>query len=107
MLDAYEVLAERSGDPEAARQWYLGLRAELATLPTRFPVRPDESRKIGREVRRFLYQRPPGGAGYHAYFVIEEDGPDGPLVTVHHIRHARRAPMTEEEGRKIARESFS
>jgi hypothetical protein len=105
MLDAYEALAQRSGDPEAARQWYLGFKAEigtLATLPHRFPVRPDESRKIGRETRRFLYQRPPGGVGHHAYFVIEEDSMDGPLVTVIHLRHARRAPMTEDEGRDIA-----
>jgi hypothetical protein len=100
-------MALRTGDQEAARHWYVGLKEQigtLATLPHRYPVRPDESKKIGAEVRRFLYRRPPGGAGHHVYYTIHEDSPDGTLVLVRHIRPATARPMTAKEGKEIARE---
>ena len=107
LLDTYEALAQSAGDEEAARQWYIHVRAEigtLATLPGRYPVRPVESKRIGLHVRRFLYRRPPAGMGHHVYYVMEEDSPDGPLVTVVHIRHAARRAMTAKEGRQISEE---
>jgi hypothetical protein len=103
----YARLDEVTGDEEAARQWYIGLQEQigtLSTLPHRYPLRSDESKKIGQDVRRFLYRRPPGGAGYHVYYSVHEDSPDGPHINVWHVRPATARPLTAREGKEIARE---
>jgi plasmid stabilization system protein ParE len=103
----YAALEERTGDEAAAAQWYAGFLdaiGGLATLPHRFPVQADESKKIGIAVRRFLYRGPRAGAGHHVYYSIHEDSPDGPLVLVRHVRAATARPMTAKEGKEIVRE---
>ncbi len=97
-------LADLTGDDVLAQEWLEGLyeaAATLATYPGRFALRPDESRKIGIEVRRQLYQRSAGSAAYHLYYRVEEQGEDGPRVMVLHVRHASRKPITRAEANDI------
>jgi hypothetical protein len=56
---------------------------------------------MGAEVRHIRYQRTSGSAVYHAYYTVTDDGPDGPLVVVFHIRHASRRPLTPKEARAL------
>ena len=97
-------MVEMTGSGEVAREWYAGLRAAagtLATLPKRFAVQERESRLLGREVRRLLYRRTPGSAAYHVFYTVAEDSPDGPRVSILHIRHAARRPLSRAEAREI------
>ncbi|MES2463559.1 MAG: type II toxin-antitoxin system RelE/ParE family toxin [Armatimonadota bacterium] len=97
-------LADLTGDAMLAQEWLEGLyrvAATLATHPGRFALRFDESRKIGIEVRRLLYQRSAGSAAYHLYYRVEEQGEDGSRVIVLHLRHASRRPITRAEAKDI------
>ena len=107
IAEATVRFAAITGDDDMAKEWLDGvyyLAATLATNPARFSVQPDESRKLGCEVRRVLYQRSAGtGASTHAYHLYfkQEKGDDGPLVTVIHVRHASRKPLTRTEAKDI------
>ena len=83
--DAFDWYAERS--PAAARRWYAGLAAAIASLaegPEGCPVSEDDSEALGREVRLKLYGRRRGV--YRILFAIRGD-----TVHVLRIRHAARA----------------
>lgn len=97
-------LADLSGSEKIAQEWLEGIytaATTLATHPTRFALRPDEGRKIGLSVRRLLYQRSPSSAAYHLYYTVENQGEDGPRVTIIHVRHASRRPITGTEAKDI------
>jgi plasmid stabilization system protein ParE len=98
-------LIELTGSKEFAAEWYGGVKAAVATLaefPARLQTQAKESRLLGREVRRLLYQRSAGSsAPYHLYFTVEDDGKDGPVVRILHVRHAARKPVTRKEAEGI------
>jgi hypothetical protein len=48
-----------------------------------------------------LYQRTPNSAQYKMFYTIAEDGPDGPVITVLHVRHASRTPLTGSEAQTL------
>jgi len=96
-------LAEITGEA-AALTWRNLLLTEAGTLaetPRRFAVDEQVSRRLQQETRRMLFRPSPTGAGYHIYYVIHEESPDGPRVMVLHVRHAARRPITREEARQI------
>lgn len=97
---------------EAAAEWTAGVYAAAGTLadnPQRNPLLATESRHIGLPTRRLLYQRTPQSAKYLLFYTIEEETPDtsqtggldGPRVTVLHVRHGARRPLTRAEGQTI------
>ncbi|HVK04918.1 MAG TPA: type II toxin-antitoxin system RelE/ParE family toxin [Armatimonadaceae bacterium] len=107
--EVYGIAAElkdASGDDIAAA-WYLGIGASITSLsrhPRRFAVQEAESRRLGVETRRMLYRRQgSSGGGHHLYYTVEE-GEDGPVVLVFHVRHAARRPITPAEGRVMREE---
>ena len=102
-IEAAAWIAELVGE-DAAQAWRSGVLAAVATLaenPRRFAVQERESRLPGREVRRLLYRRTPGSAAYHVFYTVAEDSPDGPRVSILHIRHAARRPLSRAEAREI------
>jgi plasmid stabilization system protein ParE len=88
-----------------ALAWYQGMRAAVRGLslnPRRFAIQPDESRKINEEVRREIYRHTPGtSAVYYLFYTVEDATEDGPLVSVIHVRHASRKPLTRAEAKDI------
>jgi hypothetical protein len=104
-IEAAERLADIAGSEEVGRGWYgalLGTVGTLATNPTRFAVQERESRLLARPVRRLVYRYPATShAAFHVYFTVREASEDGPRVTVIHIRHAARKPLTTREARNI------
>lgn len=107
-IDAAADHAERTGSPERGSTWYVGLReaaGKLASYPTRFPVRQRESRLLGETMRAFLYRLTPDSrAIYHAFYTVEDNSPDGPRVTILHVRHSARRPLTRREAGQITRD---
>ena len=108
IAEATARIADITGDEQIARDWYAGLKEESGSLsenPRRFQVQSEDSRKIGAEVRRMLYQRTGGSRtsthAHHLYYVIADEGDDGPMVKVLHVRHASRKPMTRAEAKEI------
>lgn len=74
----------------------------LSTNPRRFPVAEQESHLFGLNLRRMLYRQTVGSrAAYHVLYTITEEGEDGPLVKVIHIRHAAQKPLNRREARRI------
>jgi plasmid stabilization system protein ParE len=109
-MEAALWLAEQTGDADLAREWQRGLDSALATLatnPQRFVVLPRETRLfgIGRDIRRLLYRRTPDSAAYLVFYTVAETSDDGPRVSVIHIRHASRRPLTPKEARALREES--
>ena len=107
IAEATSRIADIAEDEQIAREWYALLKKEAGKLsesPRRFQVQSEESRKIGAEVRRILYQRTKSGSSthtYHLYYVIADQGDDGPLVQIIHVRHASRKPITRAEAKDI------
>lgn len=98
-------LTEQSANEERSLSWYLSLEAEagtLATNPRRFVVRARESRLLGETVRALIYRYTPGSTAYHLFYTVEDDSDDGPRVTILHVRHAARRPLTPGEVRQIS-----
>jgi plasmid stabilization system protein ParE len=74
----------------------------LAENPRRFAVDPQATKVLSVETRRFLFHTTPAASmAYHVFFDVQEDGQDGRRVTVMHVRHAARRPMTRAEARQI------
>lgn len=100
---AFVRLAELSGE-NIADAWRDGLREAIAGLaqnPRRCPRAPERFR---REVCQLVYRRTPGGPAHRILFTItgEEPGsPDAPTVTILHIRHGARRPITGREAGEI------
>lgn len=101
LIDAALRLGEIAG-PDIAEKRGDGFTMEvapLATKPRQFPIIP-EQRHFKRETRHLVYRRNGSSVYYRALYVIEDEGDDGPMVTVIHFRHAASRPI----GRKAARE---
>jgi plasmid stabilization system protein ParE len=82
------ALSEHAG--EAGIRWFLALDdaiASLAEFPHRCPLAPETGR-FPFEVRQLLYGRKPHVC--RILFAVEDD-----TVTILHIRHGRRKPLSE------------
>jgi hypothetical protein len=57
-----------------------------------------------------VYRRPgssPNSVAYLVLFTVEDNTPDGPRVTILHVRHAARKPLSRAEARAIQNEDTS
>jgi plasmid stabilization system protein ParE len=100
-IDAAATYVASHTDVEHGELWREGLRAQiklLATSPRQFAL-ISEARIFRREVRHVLYRRTPSSTAYRILFTITDAGEDGPVVTVFHVRHAARRPITAREAR--------
>lgn len=97
--------AEYSGDIIRAAQMYDEMEELAGTLnenPNRYAIAETESVAFGFPVRRVLYRLTRGSrVAYHLIYYAVEESPDGATVTVLHVRHASRAPLTTEEASEI------
>lgn len=104
-LEAIVYYLDETQGRTAALSWRQGLYGViqgLAQNPRRFAVQIEESRKLKDEVRRELYRATPGGTAVYAlFYFVQDTSDDGPLVTVIHIRHASRKPITRAEAKEI------
>ena len=48
-----------------------------------------------------VYRRSAVSVAYLVFFSVTDEGEDGPTVSVIHIRHGSRKPMTRAETRQI------
>ena len=95
-------MAEINGDA-IALDWYENLylvTMTLATLPRRCPIAPEDA-FFKRQVRQLQYRRTGDSPAYRILFTITEGSNDAPTVSVIHVRHAARKPMTRKEAREI------
>lgn len=94
-----------TGDERRAAQLYQRIddtAMSLGELPDRYAVAEQESAVLGFTVRRVLARLSRNSVvAYHLLYYAVEQSDDGPRVTVVHIRHASRAPMTADEARDI------
>lgn len=75
----------------------------LRQLPERYAVAEHESAMLGFSVRRVLARLSKGSSvAYHLLYFAVEESPDGPRVTIVHIRHASRTELTPEEASEIS-----
>jgi plasmid stabilization system protein ParE len=80
------LLSQHAG--ETGIRWFLAMEdaiQSLSTLPERCPLAPENAR-FPFEVRQLLYGRKP-----HIYRILFTI--NGDVVTILHIRHARRKPI--------------
>ena len=101
LIDAALRLGDIAG-PDVAEKWgdrFMMEIARLATKPRQFPIISEQS-YFKRETRHLVYRRSGSSVYYRALYVIEDDGDDGPTVTIIHFRHGASRPI----GRKAARE---
>jgi plasmid stabilization system protein ParE len=75
----------------------------LAQSPRRYPVSP-ASRFFAREVRQYRYERRVGSVPYYIFYMISDNGEDGPVVKIIHVRHSSKKPLTRSESQEIAKE---
>lgn len=97
-------LADLTQDPDTGEQWSQGLYLEiskLATLPRRYAVIARETRLFGQEMRRLVYRLSASSVAYLVLFSVAEEGEDGPTVTILHVRHGGRKPLTRAEAQQI------
>jgi len=97
-------LAELTQNPVLAEQWAEGLYIEvgkLATNPRGYVVAEHETRRFRRETRQMVYRRSASSVAYRILFAVSKEGADGPTVTILHVRHGGRKPLTREEARQI------
>ena len=74
----------------------------LQELPDRYALAEHESAMLGFAVRRVLARLSRGNVvAYHLLHFAVEESPDGARVSIVHIRHASRAPMTPDEAGEI------
>lgn len=102
---AYLHLSQYLG-PERANTWVIDLKAALAGLadfpgPLAWPIDEDETKRRGREVRRFLYRGPkkrPIQAAYHVFYTITSPlpGEDEGIISILRIRHAASGDAERE-----------
>ena len=88
-LDAILVWLQSQQAGEAGLRWFQGLRdaiGSLSNMPRRCMLAP-EDKVFPFEVRQLLYGNRPHV--YRVLFTIEHD-----TVTVLHIRHGRRLPLS-------------
>lgn len=107
---AHDYLRELAGYLIADR-WEEGLdeAVRLLALTPHLQVAERESKLLNREVRRMVYQRDGSSLKYLLFYVISEDvtAPGGRgYVSIFHIRHGARRPMTRQEAQEL-RENLS
>ncbi len=97
--------AHRTGDESRAALLYRRVREDAASLnqnPERYAVAEHKSAVLGCPVRRVLARLSRDSAvAYHLIYFAVRDGLDGPRVSIVHIRHASRAPLTGDEASEI------
>lgn len=107
LKEAKDWLASLTGDA-LADEWETGLfdaLTRLTAFPTGYPLAANQKRFPNMQVRYMLYRRRPDSQmAYHLFFTAEPDTDDGPIVTIFHIRHAARRPITRTEAQAIIRE---
>jgi plasmid stabilization system protein ParE len=84
---------DAAGSPSAS-VWFNGLESAVSSLneyPARCPVTPERE-----DLRHRLY-----GAGRYVYRIIFSINEDGRRVTVLHIRHGSRKPISSHPGEKV------
>ena len=102
-LDEARVRLAEITDPDHAYEWYNGFLDALALLadnPNRNAV-AYESRFFRETVHAFSYRLTVRGVAYRVFYTITEPKEDAPIVSLMHIRHASRKPMTRREAREI------
>ena len=96
--------ADFTEDAFKAVQLRDGIRAKAATLvenPEANQIDEHVAVLMGFPVRHKLYRGTrKSRVAYYIFYRITEDD-DGPRVTLMHIRHAARAPLTKAEAREI------
>ncbi len=93
----------RSSDEEIADGWQQGLESEIRRLslfPESLPV-ADEDDLFAVTIRKLLFRRIRRGPAYQIFFTLQTAPDDAPTVLVMHIRHASRAPITQQEAWEI------
>ncbi len=108
---ALSWLSERDGTeedptPEAsvrlALAWfdaYEAARATLANFPSRCALVPERAH-FSQETRHLIFRRSPNAAPWRILFSAE-DGEDGPIVWIRHVRYGARQPLTAKEAQGI------
>ena len=102
-LDEARVRLAEMTDLDHAIEWYNGFLDALATLadnPSRTRLAP-ENDYFRDTVHAYVYRLTSRGVAYQVYYTIVETVEDAPSVTILHIRHSARKPMTRAEARKI------
>lgn len=88
-------------DDTTAEEWEASLvdgLSRLATFPNGYPMVAEARRFPGLTVRQMLHRRTSSAnVAHRALFLVQDEGPDGPVVTVFHIRHASRRPISASE----------
>ena len=106
-LDEARVRLAEMTDLDHAVEWYNGFLDSLATLtdnPGRHLI-AHENNYFRDTVHVYTYRLTARGAAYQVYYTIVEFDQDAPFVTILHIRHGARKPMTRAEARKIDEDS--
>ncbi len=97
--------ADRTGDEFRAALLYRRVRETAGTLnenPDRYQIAEHESAMFGFTVRRVLARLSKGSAvAYHLIYYAVAESADGPRVSIVHIRHANRAPLSADEAGEI------
>jgi plasmid stabilization system protein ParE len=104
-IDSVAAYLDAHGAVADTEEWRAGLRKEiarLATVPRQFPIIA-EAHMFRREVRQILYRRTASSSPYRVLFSVSDAGDDGPQVTVFHVRHAARRPISRREARDFGR----
>ncbi len=102
-LDEARIRLAEITDRDHAQEWHNGFLDALALLadnPNRNVI-AHESRFFRETVRAFVYRLTVRGVAYRIFYSIVEPKEDAPVVSIMHIRHASRKPMTRAEARKI------
>ncbi len=102
-MDEARVRLAEMTDLDHAVEWYNGFLDSLATLadnPSRHRI-ARENNYFRDTVHVYAYRLTARAAAYQVYYTIVEAVEDAPFVTILHIRHAARKPMTRAEARKI------
>ena len=85
-----------------AQEWlaaYQKARASLAIFPERCALIP-EQQHFKTQTRQLLFQRTTGAPTYRILFSVEE-GDDGPIVYLKHLRHGARKTITRKEAHEL------
>jgi plasmid stabilization system protein ParE len=96
-LDRLADYIKARGSLRAAEKWFNGIIDEIASLkelPQRCPIAP-ESEELGQEVRVLFFGR--RNRRYKVYFSITHQTPTTGLVSIFHIRHWAKQPLSNEE----------
>jgi plasmid stabilization system protein ParE len=105
--ESRDWLASLIGD-DLADEWEAGFLTAvrgLATMPGRYPIAPEDAYFSGITVRQMVYRRrSDSSSAFRVLFTAKAESDDGPVVTVYHVRHAARRPVSRAEARKIAAE---